>query len=1101
MAQPLSHFKKGYRARFFHGEGTKIDVQPGQNVLKVIQDCFESCGSDVTVSSPSATCCPTPIVRKEKRTSARSQRPEAGLTDSAKRECISAEALRISPLRPVSSRGRSHESPVKPAIHDYVADSKKPKSPVSNRATDNILKDVDVLCRSPGMFVDPEDDHESVGSPLAEKVKSSVPVLHLDDQNTPAAMKSHVEGENLEGPQTGRCEQVVVQGTEHTATSSVRKRKSFTAFVSTAVATGAFGRRYSASTSLTSPPPVEDQDTENECEFLIDESDGASSNCWTSIPSKNKKAKKDVSAAPVSKSQPSEKPSASLPSPPPVKDRDSENEGEFLIDESDGASSNCWTSIPSKNKKAKKDVSATPVSKSQPSEKPSTSLPSPPPVKDRDSENEGEFLIDESDGASSNCWTSIPSKNKKAKKDVSAAPVSKSQPSEKPSTSLPAPPPVKDRDTENEGEFLIDESDGEPVNRWISIPSKNKKAKKDVSATPVSKSQPSEKEKTGSKKGKNRKVQVKALTKQKMDGLDVIIHDFERTSESDPVSKSEGIVLKSQKQNSTGRGKTKKDALKQGFPNQEKDTSWKPEAEELMSQSGLEMKASDKKRSKSRVMPSEDSLVPSAGHQQEQTASQKKNLKSPKQSASKAPQHLGHKKQTAKQKISKGTVAKRQAESSRKKFKNSGQKSSNKKPRLQRVESSDSEPGEEELEVEPVKLDQVFPSPLHQELQTSVIQKLAKSDKPENSLHTLESVGRAKSKTPVRALRHVTDGVENSQKKQLSAKSSRKMPKKINRRNSKGVCSDAGDAEFQADFDSSPVQDVAGKKQQLPDTKIKSNRRKRNTQREQQHPFAVEETVSHESGPVLKYCGKSASRRKSVEHNYTSSDISEDLNYVIRDVFSNSAAKHKIVLPSNTPNVRRTKRIRLKPLEYWRGERVNYTVAPSGSLVISEIVCPEKEPPRNIRQKKHGRKQERGERRSEMPSSLYHTLADTSKPTIVVDPETNEEVLLECVNTESGHSCFFKNESVEIYKNLNTSDFATGRLILKPLKEKGHQSVHMDTIVFHVIHGKIIVTLHKTSYYLTTGDFFYVPAGNGYNIHNLLNEESVLLFTQMKRGS
>ncbi|NWX20093.1 CENPC protein, partial [Aegotheles bennettii] len=599
----------------------------------------------------------------------------------------------------------------------------------------------------------------------------------------------------------------------------------------------------------------------------------------------------------------------------------------------------------------------------------------------------------------------------------------------------------------------------------------------------------SEKEKTGSKKGKNRKVQVKALTKQKMDDLDVIIHDFEITSESDPVSKSEGIVLKSQKQNSTVFcvlvGKTKKDALKQGSPNQEKDTSWKPEAEELMSQSGLEMKASDKQRSKRRVMPSEDSLVPSAGHQQEQTASQKKNPKSPKQSASKTPQHLGHKKQTAKQKVSKGTVAKRQAESLRKKFKNSGQKSSNKKRRLQRVESSDSEPGEEELEVEPVKSDKVFPSPLHQELQTPVIQKLAKSGKPENSLHTLESVGRAKSKTPVRARQHVTDGVENSQKKQLSAKSSRKMPQKINRRNSKGVCSDAGDAEFQADFDSSTVQDVAGKNQQLPDTKIKSNKRKRNTQHEQH-------------GPVLKYRGKSASRRKSVEHDNTSSDISEDLNYIIRDVFSNSAAKQKIVLPSNTPNVRRTKRIRLKPLEYWRGERVNYTVTPSGSLVISEIVCPEKEAPRNIRQKKPGHKQKRGERRSEIPPSLRHTLADTSKPTIVVDPETNEEVLLECVNTESGHSCFFKNESVEIYKNLNTSDFATGRVILKPLKEKGHQSVHMDTIVFHVIHGKVILTLHKTSYYLTTGDYFYVPAGNEYNIHNLLNEESVLLFTQIK---
>lgn len=54
---------------------------------------------------------------------------------------------------------------------------------------------------------------------------------------------------------------------------------------------------------------------------------------------------------------------------------------------------------------------------------------------------------------------------------------------------------------------------------------------------------------------------------------------------------------------------------------------------------------------------------------------------------------------------------------------------------------------------------------------------------------------------------------------------------------------------------------------------------------------------------------------------------------------------------------------------------------------------------------------------------------------------------VECVNTESSNSCFFKDESIEIYKNLNTSYFATGRLILKPFKEKGHQFVYMDTIV------------------------------------------------------
>uniref|UniRef100_A0A8D0EJA9 Centromere protein C n=1 Tax=Strix occidentalis caurina TaxID=311401 RepID=A0A8D0EJA9_STROC len=756
-----------------------------QNVLKLIQDCFENCDSDLTVSSPSATCCSTPIVRNERRTSVQRQRPKAGLTNSVKKACDSAESSPASPLKPL---------PLKPAIRDYIADSKKMKSPVSKRETNTILKDVEALCKSPAVFLDPEDDHESVGSPLLVEEANSSPA--------------------------------------HT---------------------------YSVSISPPSPPPVKDQD----------------------------------------------------------------------------------------------------------------------------------------------------------------------------------------REIENECDFLIDESNDVSVNSWFSIPHKNKKSKQDGSAASVSKSQPSEKEKTESKKGKNRKAQVEALAEQKRDDLDVRVQDFRGTSESDPVSNSEGKVLKSQKQN---KRKTKKDALRQGSPNQTKDTSGKRKAEELMlSRSGLKRKASDAEQCKTRVMPSEDLLMPSAGHQQEQTVSPRKNLKSPNylQSASKASQSLVDKKQTAKQKLPKDTVAKRLAESPRKKLKKSGKKSSNKKPQLQREESSDSEPGEEELEKGSVKSSEVFSSPLHQKLQTMVSPKLAKSEKPKNVLHTLESLDGASNKTPVKALQHLTDSVKNSEKKRLSAKSSGKRPKMINRRTSKGVCTNCEGTESQMDSDSCSVQNMARKEKKSSDVKIKR----------------IENAYS---GGFLNVF----------------SDSSEDWNSQVRDLLSDHRARHKIVMPSNTPNVRRTKRIRLRPLEYWRGERVNYTMRPSGIFSKTPICfC------------LIGH---------EIPASLDHTLADTSKPTIVLDPVTNEEVLLECINTESSHSCFFKDESVEIYKNLNTSDFATGRLILKPLKEKGHQFVHMDTIAFHVIHGKIIVTLHKTSYYLTTGDYFYVPAGNGYNIRNLLNKDSVLLFTQLK---
>ncbi|NXJ19300.1 CENPC protein, partial [Dicrurus megarhynchus] len=604
----------------------------------------------------------------------------------------------------------------------------------------------------------------------------------------------------------------------------------------------------------------------------------------------------------------------------------------------------------------------------------------------------------------------------------------------------------------------------------------------------------SEKEKPQNKTVKNRKVQVKALTKQKLDHWDVGAFDLKEMSESDPISNSEEKVLTFQSRKSTHMGKTKKDALRQDSPSQKNK---KPEAEELMlSWSGLETKPSDEEQCETRMLPSEDLPVPSSGHQEEQTVSLKKSLKSSKnlQLASKASQHLVKKKQTAKQKLPKVKVAKRGTVSPRKKLKKSVQKSRNKKPQLQREESSDSEPGEEELEREPVELNEVCTTPLHQKLETPVIQKLTKSEKRRNVLHTPESPGGANNRTPLKALQHPMDSVKNPEKKRLSAKSSGKKPKKIPRRTNKALCSSPEDTEFETDSDSSSVQDMARKKQKLSDAKIKSKKRKHNRQHGLQSIFFF-----LCSGPVLEDCDKFASSSKSPEQDDTPSDNSEDLNYKLRHLLSDDIARHKIVMPTNTPNVRRTKRIRLRPLEYWRGERINYAMEPSGGLVISGLVHPETQSPRKSKRRKDHPKQKRDKtNRREIPASLDHTLADTSKPTIVLDPVTNKEVHLDCINTASSHTYYVKDEAVEIYKNLNTSLFATGRLILKPFKEKGHQFVNMDTIAFHIIRGKVIVTLHKTSYYLTAGDCFYVPAGNGYNIRNLLNEESVLLFTQLK---
>ncbi|NWS89176.1 CENPC protein, partial [Toxostoma redivivum] len=599
----------------------------------------------------------------------------------------------------------------------------------------------------------------------------------------------------------------------------------------------------------------------------------------------------------------------------------------------------------------------------------------------------------------------------------------------------------------------------------------------------------SEKEKMQNKKVKKRKVQVKAHTQQKLDHLDVGTFDFKEmsVSESNPIPKSEENVLTSQSRKSTHMGNTKKDALRQDSPNQKKNTSW----------SGLETKPCDEEQCKTRMLPSEDLPMPSSGHQEEQSVSLKKSLRSSKipQLASKASQDLDKKEQTAKQKLPKVKEANRWTPNSGKKPKKSVQPSSSKKP--QREELSDSETSEEELEREPIKLNEVCTTPLHQKLETPVIQKYTKSKKPRNVLHAPESPAGTSNGTSLEALQHPMESVKNPGKKRLSAKSSEKIPNKIPRRANKALCSSSEDTESQTDSDSSDSSDVARKKPKLPDVKIKSNKRKHNRQH---GPQCFDVFFFLCSGPVLEDCGEFDSSTESPEQDDTSSDSSEDLNYKLRHLLSDEIARRKIVMPSNTPNVRRTKRIRLRPLEYWRGERVNYTMDPSGGLVVSGLVHPETESPRKSKKRKkdHPKQKRDKPNRREVPASSEHSLADASKPAIVLDPHTNREVHLDCINFAGSHTYLIEDEAVKIYKDLSTSLFATGILFLKPHKVKGRQFVGTNTIAFRVIRGKVIVTLHKTSYCLTTGDCFYVPPGNAYDIHNLLNEASVFIFTQLK---
>ncbi|TKC36529.1 hypothetical protein EI555_017942 [Monodon monoceros] len=165
---------------------------------------------------------------------------------------------------------------------------------------------------------------------------------------------------------------------------------------------------------------------------------------------------------------------------------------------------------------------------------------------------------------------------------------------------------------------------------------------------------------------------------------------------------------------------------------------------------------------------------------------------------------------------------------------------------------------------------------------------------------------------------------------------------------------------------------------------------------------------------------------------------------------------HKLVLPSNTPHVRRTMRTRSKPLEYWRGERIDYQGRPSGGFVIGGILSPDKVSSKRKAKGNLGRVNtivnrkriclDNDERKNKFVENLNVPLGDPLQPTRVKDPETREIILMDLVRPRDTYQFCVEHGELKVYKTLDTPFFSTGKLILGPHQEKGKQHVGLDTL-------------------------------------------------------
>ncbi|EGN95716.1 hypothetical protein SERLA73DRAFT_186900 [Serpula lacrymans var. lacrymans S7.3] len=197
--------------------------------------------------------------------------------------------------------------------------------------------------------------------------------------------------------------------------------------------------------------------------------------------------------------------------------------------------------------------------------------------------------------------------------------------------------------------------------------------------------------------------------------------------------------------------------------------------------------------------------------------------------------------------------------------------------------------------------------------------------------------------------------------------------------------------------------------------------------------------------------------------------------------------------------VRRGKRHRYQPLEYWRQERVKYGRRDSGvTLVpqIKEIIRVPKEPIVTL-----GKVSKKRKRPSNPKNPEEGWDDNTETMGIVKDYVTGEEVERRVAWTSKMVQPKQAANSDWLFQKIfGDGDFiAAGQLVIPPKGRKPSKGSKDNTYVFYVVEGAISLQIHETDLVLATGGMFLVPRGNTYFIENICDRNAKLFFTQARK--
>ncbi|KAF8479323.1 Mif2/CENP-C like-domain-containing protein [Russula ochroleuca] len=215
--------------------------------------------------------------------------------------------------------------------------------------------------------------------------------------------------------------------------------------------------------------------------------------------------------------------------------------------------------------------------------------------------------------------------------------------------------------------------------------------------------------------------------------------------------------------------------------------------------------------------------------------------------------------------------------------------------------------------------------------------------------------------------------------------------------------------------------------------------------------------------------------------------------------------------PENTTGLRRGKRLRYEPLEWWRCEKVVYGRRDSGKMTyvptIKEIVRIPKDPPKPLGTTHKTKRGTSRRIKTEEPSTDYNPEEGWDDKTA-----TNGTVIDWFTGNEVSRRLAFPGRLVNHRPAANNDFFftkvfgdgeyiAAGQLRIPPKMNKPSKMTKDNTYVFYVIEGAVTFKVHESSYVLCTGGMILVPRGNTYYIENIAERDAKLFFAQARRVS